>query len=151
MVTDPWSCGHNNQTSSSSDEISALKFEDNFTPSVQDTLPDSAQYLASLGISILLIYSHLTPPLLEKRLRDIKNDPDILKQLREKREACLQNLLNSNRLLFEDSDDNLDLPVGNSQILRAILPQKAALNRGEIVDLVNYDQLEVESSDSESQ
>ncbi|EFA08712.1 hypothetical protein TcasGA2_TC006383 [Tribolium castaneum] len=87
---DPWGSAGNEPT------VVESRFEDNFVPSVRDTLPDSDQYLATL----------------EKRLRDIKNDPDFLKQLRAKREACLQNLLNG-ETQFE-RDDDLDAPVNNS-------------------------------------
>lgn len=45
-------------------------------------------------------------------------------------------------------DDTLETPVPNSTILRAIAPEKQALTTGELVDLVNYDQL-VEDSESD--
>lgn len=38
----------------------------------------------------------------------------------------------------------LDEPVSNSQILRTLLPQKQALNQGEVVELIKYDQLSSE-------
>lgn len=77
---------------------------------------------------------------LEKRLQDLKNDPDILKQLQAKREACMQNLLNGETQFEENTE--LDTPVANSQLIRTILPQKQALNKGEIVELINYEELE---------
>lgn len=50
---------------------------------------------------------------------------------------------------FVEVGFDLDEPVNNSQILRTILPQKQALNQGEIVELVKYDQLSNEESDTD--
>mgnify|MGYP005983910361 FL=1 len=60
----------------------------------------------------------------------------------------MQNLLNG-ETHFEENND-LDTPVGNSQLIRTILPQKQALNKGEVVELINYDQLETSDSEKES-
>jgi len=57
-MTSPWvvcnenslNIKNNNITSSSAEEENiAFGFEDNFQPSIQDTLPDSKEYLESLG------------------------------------------------------------------------------------------------------
>ncbi|CAH1183049.1 unnamed protein product [Ceutorhynchus assimilis] len=76
------------------------KFEDNFAPTPK--LPDHAQYLA----------------ILEAKLRKLKSDPDFLRQLQEKREACLRRLLDSDLQLSFDS-----------------------LSQEEAVELIKYDQL----------
>ena len=60
----------------------------------------------------------------------------------------MQNLLDGEPH-FEENND-LDTPVGNSQLIRTILPQKQALNKGEVVELINYDQLETSDSEKES-
>ncbi|RZC43338.1 sepiapterin reductase [Asbolus verrucosus] len=136
-MMDPWGVSHieqetDNTVDAEEKRPSGLKFEDNFTPTVRDTLPDSEQYLA----------------ILEKKLRDIKNDPNVLRQLTEKKEACMQNLLNS-EFQFEEAD-GLDSPLGQSQLLRTILPQKQALIKGEIVGLIDYDHLDSSESEKES-
>ncbi|KAF5270712.1 hypothetical protein FQA39_LY01450 [Lamprigera yunnana] len=101
-----------------------FKFEDNFKPLVSDTLPDSKEYLAAL----------------ENKLAKLKSDPNILKQLADKREACMQQLLSAdyNTVVGEQS---FDTPVENSTILRTIAPEKQALTEGERVTLIEYDQL----------
>ncbi|GAB0086404.1 Coiled-coil domain containing protein 32 [Sergentomyia squamirostris] len=119
-------------------------FEDNFQPSSNcERLPDSQEYLNRL----------------ESKLRRIKTDPGVLHQLAEKREACLQSLL-------EDCDEgvqanreidlNLDAPVTNTdfrpaqEIARFLRPEQA-LSVGEIVHLVQHDHLQVESEEEEQQ
>lgn len=64
-----------------------------------------------------------------------------------KREECMQALLNSDNISDEIID--LDTPVENSTILRTILPQRQALTQGELVELVQYDQL-IEEGDNQS-
>lgn len=46
-----------------------------------------------------------------------------------------------------EEDLELDEPINNSHLLRTFLPQKQALNQGEVVELVKYDQLSNEDSD----
>ncbi|KAJ8946790.1 hypothetical protein NQ314_008773 [Rhamnusium bicolor] len=126
---DPWmTC----QTNVTVQEIPITKFEDNFTPTINDKLPDSEQYLA----------------VLEEKLKKIKNDPRLLAQLTAKKEACMQQLLNSAIHLDEEIIE-LEESIPHSQILRTIAPQKQALNQGEIVELVKYDQLKDDESDTE--
>ncbi|KAK5641716.1 hypothetical protein RI129_010263 [Pyrocoelia pectoralis] len=98
-------------------------FEDNFKPLVSDTLPDSKEYLASL----------------ETKLAKLKADPNVLQQLAAKREACMRQLLiaDSN----PETDLELDTPIEPSPILRTIAPSKQALTEGELVTLIQYDQL----------
>lgn len=91
---------------------------------------------------------HQTALISEEKLRKIKNDPDILTQLAAKREACMRDLINDYALVDEDIL-SLDEPVPNSQLLRAIAPQRQALNQGELVDLVRHDQLKDDDSDPE--
>lgn len=124
-----------------------LEFEDNFEPPKSDRLPDSDEYLALLG---LLKKKHSFPFSHEQfffcseaKLEKIRSDPNFLRQLAQKREDCMQALLNSDNLSEEII--NLDTPVENSAILRTILPQRQALTQGELFELVQYDQLINES------
>ncbi|CAO1353444.1 unnamed protein product [Diamesa hyperborea] len=106
-------------------------FEDNFTShETTDTnkLPDSVDYIKKL----------------ESKLNKIKKDPNLLKELTEKREECIRNLLNSSSVLTSDSDLELEYPVNSSEILRHIIPQQA-LNVGEIAHLINNDHLSEDS------
>ncbi|KAB0793088.1 hypothetical protein PPYR_12708 [Photinus pyralis] len=135
---DPWSCTNqtdflwSNSTSRSTYQLGLPHgdksegpngFEDNFKPLVSDTLPDSQAYLAGL----------------ETKLAKLKSDPNVLQQLAEKREACLRQLLLTNS--ESDTDISLDTPIEPSPILRTIAPSKQALTEGELVTLIQYDQL----------
>ncbi|GLV34556.1 uncharacterized protein CBL_09036 [Carabus blaptoides fortunei] len=111
---DPW----RTESSTSNENLSHDSFEDNFKPSVSESLPDSQQYLQ----------------ILENKLQKLKNDPDILRQLSEKREACMQQLLAGTD--FDQDNSELEAPVNASAILRAIAPERQALTSGEIVELV---------------
>ncbi|XP_017779145.1 PREDICTED: uncharacterized protein LOC108564572 [Nicrophorus vespilloides] len=83
---DPWATTGNTETSQ---EVCS-SFEDNFKPETPH-LPDSDQYLATL----------------ESKLQKIKNDPDILKQLAEKKESCMQQLISGEAL----EEEFLETPV----------------------------------------
>lgn len=85
---------------------------------------------------------------LENKLQKLKNDPDILRQLREKREACMQQLLQGTD--FDQDNSELEAPVNASAILRAIAPERQALTSGEIVELVKYDLLNPEEDGDHS-
>ncbi|XP_060522810.1 uncharacterized protein LOC132699873 [Cylas formicarius] len=114
---DPWqSC----QSRLNISDKNTLKFEDNFI----DKLPDHKEYLA----------------VLEGKLLKIKNDPNILQQLAAKKEVYMRQLLNEeSERYFEYS--SLDEPISSSQIVRAILTQRQALNQGEILNIIKYDEL----------
>lgn len=133
IVADPWS--NPNPASETSDAISStgqLQFEDNFEPTVADQLlqqpregrlPDSDTYLAAL----------------ERRLKRIKTNPTVLQQLAERREACMQQLLNDSSA---SNYDQLDEPVFNNELLRIIRPEQTALTAAELAHLVKHDHLE---------
>lgn len=87
--------------------------------------------------------------LLESKLNKIKKDPNLLKELTEKREECIRNLLNSDSVLTSDSDLELEYPVNSSEILRYIVPQQA-LNVGEVAHLIQNDHLSEESLPEEN-
>lgn len=65
----------------------------------------------------------------------------MLKQLAEKREACMHQLMNT-IAEFDIQQSIFEEPIDSSPILRTIAPEKQALTQGELLELVNYDQLE---------
>ncbi|XP_076269463.1 uncharacterized protein LOC143202058 isoform X2 [Rhynchophorus ferrugineus] len=124
---DPWSC----QTHVTDFDKKITKFEDDFIPLINnDKLPDHEAYLA----------------ILESKLRKIKSDPNVLRQLAAKKEGFMLQLLNEEHS-YSVEQSHLDEPIPNSQILRTLLPQKQALNQGEVVELIKYDQLSSEADD----
>lgn len=138
-LADPWSSSTSDSISSGDRGSTSLQFEDNFEPLEQyrndnqqprdGRLPDSDSYLAAL----------------ERRLNRIRSNPTVLQQLTERREACMQHLLNDRS--STSARDNLELeleePVNNYELLRFIRPEQA-LSVAELVHLVKYDHLEQE-------
>lgn len=95
---------------------------------------------------MLNLFKHVL--IIERKLQKIKNNTNVLAQLAEKREACMQQFL-SNKSYMEH-EQHLDFENSTtSLILKTIAPQKQALNQGELLQLVKNDQLE--SSVSEPQ
>ncbi|XP_055543876.1 uncharacterized protein LOC129729376 [Wyeomyia smithii] len=142
-VADPWSSNSNTSSSEISQRDDSdspfLKFEDNFEPpkapeqNIQQPqegrLPDSDNYLA----------------VLERKLKRLKTNPSVLQQLAERREVCMQHLLNDSAFGRSDPSDlellELEEPVNNYELLRFIKPEQA-LSVAELVNLVKYDHLE---------
>ncbi|XP_037913360.1 uncharacterized protein LOC119653004 [Hermetia illucens] len=143
-MTDPWVVrdGENSINSeltvdSEAENTNGVGFEDDFTSTERNSsanqiqnLPDSQQYLESL----------------EKKLKRLKRDPNILRQLAAKREEFIGNLLNDNLFINRDDELALDAPIvtGESavhEIYRHLRPVQP-LNVGETVNIVHYDQLE---------
>uniref|UniRef100_A0A1Q3FF85 Uncharacterized protein n=1 Tax=Culex tarsalis TaxID=7177 RepID=A0A1Q3FF85_CULTA len=142
ILADPW-CNPNPTSAETSDAIlsaAQLQFEDNFEPAVGDQqqqpqdgrLPDSDSYLAAL----------------ERRLKRIKTNPTVLQQLAERREACMQHLLNDDTA--STRYDQLDEPVFNHELLRIIRPEQA-LSAAELAHLVKHDHLEGENQEEPQQ
>ncbi|CAG9859127.1 unnamed protein product [Phyllotreta striolata] len=138
-MMDPWLCCQENNPVSKK-TTTKFEFEDNFRPSANDKLPDSREYLA----------------ILEEKLKRIKNDPDILAQLRAKKEACMRDLLGATGT--ERFDEELidfefegSSSVIGSQLVRALAPQKQALNRGEILRIIEHDQFEDDGVDDDNE
>lgn len=78
---------------------------------------------------------------LESRLKKIKKDPSVLKQLKEKREECLNNLLNTSYSLRSEQDFELEESVKSNEIIRHLLPAQAQ-TVGEIAYLIQHDTLD---------
>lgn len=142
-LADPWSTGSSDSINSNPHSTS-LQFEDNFEPPGvcssenqqprEGRLPDSDSYLA----------------VLERRLKRIRSNPTVLQQLAERREACMQHLLNDNSSARRNSDLELDEPVNNHELLRFIRPEQA-LSVAELVHLIKYDHLEQEPTAHQEQ
>lgn len=134
VAADPW-CNPNSEPSDATQQ--QLQFEDNFEPSSavpdqQQRLADSDTYLAAL----------------ERRLKRIKTNPTVLQQLAERREACMQQLLNDTS--SNNSYDQLDEPVFNHELLRIIRPEQA-ISAAELAHLVKHDHLAEEHEDEQQQ
>ena len=87
----------------------------------------------------------------ENRLKKLKKDPSVLKQLSERREAAIENLLKTTDRLTTESDINFDQPIHQSleilesaqEIIRHICPAQPQ-TVGEVVHIIKYDQLNEE-------
>ncbi|KAH1016734.1 hypothetical protein HUJ04_007910 [Dendroctonus ponderosae] len=91
-------------------------------------------------------YFELTTCLfLESKLKKIKSDPNVLRQLTATKEAYMRQLLCEETVpdLVQISFEN---PISDSLLLRTIVPQRQALNQGEVVEFIKYDQLLLEES-----
>lgn len=140
VAADPW-CNPNPGSEPSDATQQQLQFEDNFEPSSavpdQQRLADSDTYLAAL----------------ERRLKRIKTNPTVLQQLAERREACMQQLLNDTSSVAasnNNSYDQLDEPVFNHELLRIIRPEQA-ISAAELAHLVKHDHLAEEHEDEQQQ
>jgi len=93
--------------------------------------------------------------IVEQKLRKIKNNTSILKQLQERREYCLENLLNTDINITTDNDLKLDCPIqsdfGNKggELLRYINPEQP-ITHGEIIHIIKYDQLDEEINNKQN-
>lgn len=99
----------------------------------------------------------MVPRALERKLSKLKNTPNILEQLKARREHCIENLLVGNIDCTNDADDNhLNEDIESNRrrdLLRYIQPEQP-INLGELVTIINHDQLELDrtkhSSDDEA-
>ncbi|XP_053673706.1 uncharacterized protein LOC128723966 [Anopheles nili] len=119
-----------------------LEFEDNFIPEQpqlnprepQDNrLPDSDSYIRTL----------------ERRLHRLKNNLSILQQLTERRNACMQSLLNGDITLHTEAVDELqNTLVNGNELLRFYRPDQA-LTQIEIEQLLEHDHLQLQAEENE--
>lgn len=79
----------------------------------------------------------------ETKLKKLKSSPDVIRQLAEKREACMRQLL-CEESIYEEETLRFAEPIEDSPILRTVAPHRQALTHGETVKLVRYDQLATE-------
>lgn len=163
---------------SSSDDNSTATFQDNFIiksdltqldpeedcpdrPAAFVKLPDSEEYLASLGkhklwnISLfgffklseqknLKVYKMLPNNLAEKRLSKIQQQPNILRSLQESKEAALRSLLLDTSPPCPETDLDQDEELKKANLLfQKLAPEKQALSTQELVHLLDADHLQV--------
>lgn len=89
-------------------------------------------------------------------MRKIKKDSNLLKELADRRQLCMENLLNGENRLNQNADFELEeaaseLVTGPAQeIIRHIRPEQP-LCVGEIVHIVKYDYLDCEATNEEDQ
>lgn len=90
----------------------------------------------------------LFPFLAESRLEKIRSDPNLLRQLTEKREACMRQLMREDSFHeYSEETWRFEEPVEDSPVLRVVAPHKQALTLGETVQFLHYDQLGSESEE----
>lgn len=83
-------------------------------------------------------------------MRKIKKDPSVLEQLKEKREECLNNLLNNSSSIQTEQDYVLDESVTSNEIIRHLIPAQAQ-TVGEIAHLIEHDTLELQRQEEEEE
>lgn len=94
--------------------------------------------------------SNKTLQCLESRLRKIKKDPSVLKQLKEKREECFNNLLNNSLSITSQQDFELDESLQSNEIIRHLVPAQAQ-TVGEIAHLIRHDTLDQQKQEEEAE
>lgn len=72
----------------------------------------------------------------------------MLKQLKEKREECFNNLLNNSFSITTEQDLELSEGVKPNEILRHLIPVQAQ-TVGEIAHLIRHDQLDQQKQEDE--
>lgn len=88
---------------------------------------------------------------LEKKLRKLRNDSNILDQLKARREQCMEHLLQGELNLdqqFIDEALRLDEEFESNRrrdIVRHIQPEQP-LNLGELIHIINHDHLNVDNN-----
>lgn len=120
-------------------EIVEQNFEDNFAPNSTNTkefkkLDDSEEYLFRL----------------ENKLKKIKKNSGVLSQLKEKRNECINNLLNNSTTLTTDKDIELEESIESNKIISHLLPAQPHI-KSEIVHLINHDQLDQQKQEDEEE
>lgn len=85
----------------------------------------------------------------EKKLAKLKNDPNILNQLKARREQCMEHLLQGNLDLGPQSiDDDEDFEA--NRIQRYIQPEQP-INIAELVRIIEHDHLDSTDQNDTSQ
>lgn len=83
-------------------------------------------------------------------MKKIKKDPSVLKQLKEKREECLKNLLNNSITLRTNQDFQLEEEIHSNRIISHLIPAQPQ-SIGEIAHLVHHDELDQQKQEEESE
>lgn len=74
----------------------------------------------------------------------------MLKQLKEKREECMNNLLNNSLSIQTEQDFELGESVTPNEIIRHLIPAQAQ-TAGEIAHLIKYDTLDQQKQEEEEE
>lgn len=74
----------------------------------------------------------------------------MLQQLKEKREECLNNLINSSSSYRTEEDIQLDQSVTPNEIIRHLIPAQAH-SVGEIAHLIQHDALDHQKQEQEEE
>lgn len=82
----------------------------------------------------------------EKKLNKLKSNSSVLQQLTERRQACMENLLNGTIELEADTGLDLEDSSRTSNIVRHIIPEQA-INSTELVHIIKHDHLATESTE----
>lgn len=84
----------------------------------------------------------------EKKLNKLKTNSSVLQQLTERREACMENLLNGTIELEANTDLDFEdnSRTSHRQLVRHIIPEQA-INSAELVHIIKHDHLATESTE----
>lgn len=83
-------------------------------------------------------------------MKKLKKDPSVLKQLKEKREECFNNLLNNSFTIRSEQDFELEEEVTSNKIISHLIPAQPQ-TVGEIAYLVRHDELDQQKQEAEEE
>lgn len=129
-----WGGTETNQSEGELINESDRKFEDNFVTKEFQKLDDSEEYLK----------------ILENRLKKIKKNSGVLSQLKEKREECINNLLNASQTINTDKDFELETEIESNKLVSHIQPIQPQ-TVGEIAHLVKHDHLSQQKEEEDEE
>lgn len=86
----------------------------------------------------------------ENRLKKLKKNSGVLSQLKEKREECINNLLNQSQTLNTDNDFELEAEIEANKIISHLQPRQPQ-SVGEIAHLIKHDQLSLQKEEEEEE
>jgi peptidoglycan hydrolase CwlO-like protein len=87
----------------------------------------------------------------ENRLKKIKKNSSVLSQLKEKREECINNLLNASQTINTDKDFELESEIEAANKIISHLIPKQPQTVGEIAHLIKHDHLNQQKEEQEEE
>ncbi|XP_017859655.1 PREDICTED: uncharacterized protein LOC108611481 [Drosophila arizonae] len=159
---DPWQMTSNSIKQQENGNSRVIEtFEDNFTSSINK---EETERRASADIDLELKESNVTGPqqleplpdsasylqLLERKLQKVQKGTKLLDSLQAKKEDCMRSLLASSGVPEKTFEQLLefDTPIESGRLHRHLLPVQA-VTVGETLEIVKYDELEVEEEHQE--
>lgn len=143
------------ETGRTSADIDLGLKESNATgPQQLEPLPDSANYLQLLGgyiyTYVKIFYINFNILYEERKLQKVQKGTKLLDSLQAKKEDCMRLLLASNGVPEKTFEQLLefDTPIESGRLHRHLLPVQA-VTVGETLQIVKYDELEVEEQQQE--